>query len=45
MEIVWIFAILIIFFCGIGVVVSLGIAAERIDDLMRGEHRYEDIER
>ena len=41
MEIVWIFAILIIFFCGIGVVVSLGIAADRIDDLMRGEYRHE----
>ena len=34
----WSLAILIIFLCGIGIIVCMGIAAERIDALMREEY-------
>lgn len=38
----WMIAILLIFLCGIGIIVCMGIAAERIDELLRGDDSNED---
>ena len=39
--VLWI-AILAIFFCGIGIVIALAIAAERIDELLKSKGEDED---
>ena len=41
-SIFWMIAILVIFLCGIGIIVCMGIAAERIEDLIKGEYTDED---
>ncbi len=35
-------AILIIMFCGIGIVVCMGVFADKLDDLLRGGYDHED---
>ena len=41
-NLIWALAILIIFLCGIGIIVCMGIAAERIENLIKGGYKDED---
>ena len=41
-SIFWMIAILVIFLCGIGIIVCMGIAAERIENLIKGGYKDED---
>lgn len=44
MTILWALAILIIFLCGIGVVICMAIFAERVDEIIRGGRDNENID-
>ena len=41
-SLLWALAILIIFLCGIGIVVCMGIFAEKVDNLIKEEFNNED---